>query len=48
MTVINLTLNGGANEQGIEVEEEDGIMGTETVDVMFDGGDENDTTIDPE
>ena len=47
MTVMNLTLNGGSSEQGIGTSEE-GDGGTETIDVTFDGGSGNDTTVNPE
>lgn len=48
MTTINVNLKGGANEVSLGIEEDDTPMGNEGVNVDYDGGDLNDTPVNPQ
>lgn len=48
MTTITVNLKGGANDVTIGINEDDTPMGNEDVNVEYDGGDLNDTPINPE
>lgn len=48
MTTINVNLKGGANDISLGIEEEDTPLGNESVNIDFDGGDINNTPVNPE
>ena len=48
MTVMNVNLTGGSDEVGIGVEEESTEMTNEEVNVNYDGGNMNDTNVEPD
>lgn len=48
MTTVNVNLKGGANDISLGIEEDDTPMGNEGVNVDYDGGDLNDTPVNPQ
>lgn len=48
MTTVNVNLKGGANDISLGIEEEDTPLGNESVNIDYDGGDINNTPVNPE
>lgn len=48
MTAITVNLKGGANDVNIGIAEEDVPMDNENINIDFDGGDLNDTQVEPQ